>query len=102
MKIIPAIDLIDGQCVRLQQGDYTKKTVYATDPLEVAQEFEAAGIRHLHLVDLDGAKKGSGVNHQVLERLAQKTNLEIDFGDRFSGSLDFVDLSIFGGVPSDF
>lgn len=80
MKIIPAIDLIDGQCVRLQQGDYTKKTVYSADPLEVAQGFEAVGIRHLHLVDLDGAKKGSGVNHQVLERLAQETNLEIDFG----------------------
>ncbi len=80
MRIIPAIDLIDGQCVRLTQGDYNVKTVYHTDPVEVARSFEAAGITHLHLVDLDGAKKGHIVNHKVLKEICQTTYLKVDFG----------------------
>lgn len=80
MEIIPAIDLIDGTCVRLTQGDYSRKTVYHTDPLEVALAFEEAGIRRLHLVDLDGAKAGRIMNQHVLEKIASKTRLIIDFG----------------------
>ena len=80
MEIIPAIDCIDGKCVRLTQGDYAQKTVYHDDPLEVAMQFEAAGIKRLHLVDLDGAKAGKVVNWKVLERIATHTTLEIDFG----------------------
>lgn len=80
IEIIPAIDLIDGKCVRLSQGDYNKKTVYNKNPLEVAKMFEAAGITRLHLVDLDGAKAKHIVNHKVLETIASKTNLIIDFG----------------------
>jgi len=78
--IIPAIDIINGQCVRLTQGDYQQKKVYNTNPLEVAQEFEAAGITRLHLVDLDGAKAQHIVNHKVLEQIATHTKLQIDFG----------------------
>lgn len=80
IEIIPAIDLIDGKCVRLSQGDYNRKTVYNEDPLEVAKMFETAGIRRLHLVDLDGAKAKHIVNYKVLQRIAGKTNLVIDFG----------------------
>lgn len=80
MFIIPAIDLIDGKCVRLTQGDYAQKKVYNEDPLEVAKAFEAAGIKRLHLVDLDGAKAKRIINHKVLEKIASKTNLQIDFG----------------------
>lgn len=80
MEIIPAIDLIHGKCVRLTQGDYDKKTTYNENPLEVAKEFEDIGIRRLHLVDLDGAKKGEVVNLKVLELIASKTSLIIDFG----------------------
>lgn len=80
IEIIPAIDLIDGKCVRLSQGDYQQKTVYNENPLEVAKMFEDAGIRRLHLVDLDGAKAHHIVNHKVLETIASKTNLVIDFG----------------------
>lgn len=80
IEIIPAIDLIDGKCVRLSQGDYNQKTVYNENPLEVALMFEAAGIRRLHLVDLDGAKASHIVNHKVLELLSTNTNLIIDFG----------------------
>lgn len=80
MHIIPAIDLIDGKCVRLTQGDYAQKKVYNEDPLAVAQEFEAAGIRRLHVVDLDGARSGGIVNHRVLSLIAGKTNLRIDWG----------------------
>ena len=78
--IIPAIDLIDGKCVRLSQGDYTQKKVYNENPLEVASQFEAAGIKRLHLVDLDGAKAGAVQNWKVLELLAANTSLSIDFG----------------------
>ncbi len=80
MRIIPAIDIIDGKCVRLSQGDYNQKTVYNEDPLEVAKEFEANGIKHLHLVDLDGAKSSHVVNWKVLERIAGQTGLHVDFG----------------------
>lgn len=80
MRIIPAIDIIDGKCVRLSKGDYDTKKIYNENPLEVAQEFEAHGIQYLHLVDLDGAKSKHIVNHKVLEQIASKTNLAIDFG----------------------
>lgn len=80
IQIIPAIDIIDGKCVRLSQGDYARKTVYNENPLEVAKQFEGIGIKRLHLVDLDGAKKGTIVNLKVLERIASQTNLTIDFG----------------------
>ena len=80
MRIIPAIDIIDGKCVRLTQGDYSTKKVYGEDPLEVAYQFQDAGIRHLHLVDLDGARSKHIVNYRVLERIALKTELSIDFG----------------------
>ncbi|RKD91238.1 1-(5-phosphoribosyl)-5-[(5-phosphoribosylamino)methylideneamino]imidazole-4-carboxamide isomerase [Mangrovibacterium diazotrophicum] len=80
ITIIPAIDLIDAKCVRLSQGDYNQKTVYNENPLEVAKMFEDAGITRLHLVDLDGAKAKHIVNYKVLETIASKTNLVIDFG----------------------
>ncbi|PQB04436.1 1-(5-phosphoribosyl)-5-[(5-phosphoribosylamino)methylideneamino]imidazole-4-carboxamide isomerase [Aureitalea marina] len=80
MRIIPAIDIIDGKCVRLTQGDYEQKKVYNEDPLEVALEFQDHGIRYLHLVDLDGAKSKRIVNHQILEKLSTRTDLSIDFG----------------------
>ncbi len=80
MQIIPAIDLIDGKCVRLTQGDYAQKKIYNENPLEVAKQFEDIGITRLHLVDLDGAKKGEVVNYKVLEKIASQTKLIIDFG----------------------
>ncbi len=88
IEIIPAIDLIDGKCVRLSQGDYERKTVYNENPLEVAKMFEAAGIRRLHLVDLDGAKAGHIVNHKVLEQVATKTDLVVDFGGGLKSDKD--------------
>lgn len=80
MIIIPAIDIIDGKCVRLTQGDYTQKKIYNEHPLEVARQFEDAGLARLHLVDLDGAKSGAVKNWKVLEAIAGKTSLIIDFG----------------------
>lgn len=80
IDIIPAIDVIDGKCVRLTKGDYDKKKVYADDPLDVALMMQDAGCHRLHLVDLDGAKSNHIVNHRVLERIATATNLVIDFG----------------------
>lgn len=80
MELIPAIDLIEGKCVRLTQGDYSTRKVYNEDPLEVALQFESVGIERLHVVDLDGAKAGHIVNYNVLERLASRTRLIIDFG----------------------
>lgn len=80
IEIIPAIDIIEGKCVRLTQGDYNTKKAYSDDPLEVAMRFEGAGIRRLHLVDLDGAKKGQLVNYKVLEKITGKTGLSVDFG----------------------
>lgn len=80
MKIIPAIDIIDGKCVRLSKGDYNTKKIYNEDPLEVAKEFESFGIQFLHLVDLDGAKSKHIVNQKVLDNIAKSTSLHIDFG----------------------
>lgn len=80
MEIIPAIDIIDGKCVRLTQGDYEQKKIYNEHPLEVAKQFEAAGLHRLHLVDLDGAKAGAVKNWKVLEAIAGKTSLVVDFG----------------------
>ena len=80
MRIIPAIDIIEGKCVRLSKGDYSTKKVYNENPLEVAKAFEAHGIKHLHLVDLDGAKSSHIVNYKILEEIASKTALNIDFG----------------------
>jgi phosphoribosylformimino-5-aminoimidazole carboxamide ribotide isomerase len=88
MFIIPAIDLIDGKCVRLTQGDYAQKKVYNEDPLEVALAFEDAGIQRLHLVDLDGAKAKRIINHKVLEKIATKTQLQIDFGGGLKSDQD--------------
>ncbi|GJM31661.1 MAG: 1-(5-phosphoribosyl)-5-[(5-phosphoribosylamino) me thylideneamino] imidazole-4-carboxamide isomerase [Saprospiraceae bacterium] len=80
MQIIPAIDIIEGKCVRLTQGDYNQKKVYNEDPLEVAKQFEGAGLQRLHLVDLDGARASRIINHRVLEKIASRTTLHIDFG----------------------
>jgi phosphoribosylformimino-5-aminoimidazole carboxamide ribotide isomerase len=79
-SIIPAIDLMDGKCVRLSNGDYNKQTVYYDDPLIAAKKFEEAGLKRLHVVDLDGAKAGHVINLKTLEYLASNTGLEIDFG----------------------
>jgi phosphoribosylformimino-5-aminoimidazole carboxamide ribotide isomerase len=80
MQIISAIDIIEGKCVRLTEGDYTQKKIYNEDPLEVAKQFEGVGLMRLHLVDLDGAKAGKVINWKVLEKIANKTSLVIDFG----------------------
>lgn len=80
IELIPAIDLIEGKCVRLTQGDYDTKKIYNEDPLEVAKMFESYGIRRLHLVDLDGAREGRIINYRTLERIATRTSLIIDFG----------------------
>ena len=88
IEIIPAIDIIDGKCVRLSQGDYDKKTIYNEDPLEVAKMFEDFGIQRLHLVDLDGAKAHHIVNYKVLDRIANNTKLIIDFGGGLKSDKD--------------
>ncbi len=88
MRIIPAIDIIDGKCVRLTKGDYNTKKIYNENPLEVAKQFEASGIEYLHLVDLDGAKAQHIVNYKVLEQLASKTTLKIDFGGGLKSNED--------------
>jgi phosphoribosylformimino-5-aminoimidazole carboxamide ribotide isomerase len=80
IEIIPAIDLIDGKCVRLSQGDFSRKKIYNENPLEAAKEFESAGLKRLHIVDLDGAKNGRVTNLKVLENIARNTALTIDFG----------------------
>ncbi|RMZ60099.1 1-(5-phosphoribosyl)-5-[(5-phosphoribosylamino)methylideneamino]imidazole-4-carboxamide isomerase [Chryseobacterium nematophagum] len=88
MRIIPAIDIIDGKCVRLSKGDYNTKKVYNENPLEVAKSFEDYGIQYLHLVDLDGAKSKHIVNHKVLETIARETSLKIDFGGGLKSQSD--------------
>jgi phosphoribosylformimino-5-aminoimidazole carboxamide ribotide isomerase len=88
MRIIPAIDIIDGKCVRLTKGDYDTKKIYNENPLEVAKKFEDSGIEYLHLVDLDGAKAKHIVNYKVLELIASKTNLKIDFGGGLKSNED--------------
>lgn len=80
IKIIPAIDIIDGKCVRLKQGDYEQKKVYDDDPVAVAKRFAEAGIERLHMVDLDGAKAGRVINDHILRRVVEETNLKVDFG----------------------
>jgi phosphoribosylformimino-5-aminoimidazole carboxamide ribotide isomerase len=80
MRIIPAIDIIDGKCVRLTQGDYAQKKIYNENPIEVAKEFEVTGLKFLHLVDLDGAKAGKVTNWKVVESICKQTGLEVDFG----------------------
>ncbi len=88
MEIIPAIDIIDGKCVRLTHGDYAQKKIYNEHPLEVAKEFEDAGLKRLHLVDLDGAKAGTVKNWKVLENIAGKTGLVVDFGGGIKSATD--------------
>lgn len=80
MQIIPAIDIIDGKCVRLTEGDYSSKTEYAFSPLEMAKQYEEIGFKRVHLVDLDGAKAGNVINWKIVEEIASETNLSIDFG----------------------
>lgn len=88
IEIVPAIDIIEGKCVRLVQGDYQQKTVYNEDPLEVAKMFEDNGVKRLHVVDLDGAKAQHIVNYDVLERIAGKTSLSVDFGGGLKSDKD--------------
>lgn len=88
MKLIPAIDIIEGQCVRLTKGDYSTKKVYHNNPLNVAKMFEDSGIEYLHLVDLDGAKAQHIVNYKVLELISSKTQLKIDFGGGLKSDSD--------------
>ncbi len=90
IELIPAIDIIEGKCVRLTQGDYSTKKVYNEDPLEVAKMFEDHGIRRLHVVDLDGARQGQIINYKTLEKLAGHTNLIIDFGGGLKRDEDLV------------
>lgn len=88
MRLIPAIDIIDGKCVRLSKGDYDTKKIYNENPLEVAKSFEAHGIQYLHLVDLDGSKSSRIVNYKILEQIASKTSLKIDFGGGLKSDSD--------------
>ena len=88
MRIIPAIDIIEGKCVRLSKGDYNTKIIYNENPLEVAKMFEAHGVKYLHLVDLDGAKSSRIVNHKILDQIASKTKLKIDFGGGLKSDAD--------------
>jgi phosphoribosylformimino-5-aminoimidazole carboxamide ribotide isomerase len=97
IEIIPAIDIIEGKCVRLTQGDYAQKKVYNEHPLEVARQFEDAGLKRLHLVDLDGAKAGSVRNWKVLETIAGKTTMTIDFGGGIKSAAD-VDIVFSSGA----
>lgn len=97
MRIIPAIDIINGKCVRLTKGDYNTKKVYNNNPLEVAKEFEANGIKHLHLVDLDGAKSQHIVNYKVLEDICTNTNLKVDFGGGLKTTKD-IDIAFNSGA----
>ena len=88
MRIIPAIDIIEGKCVRLSKGDYNTKIIYNENPLEVAKSFEAHGIEYLHLVDLDGAKSSQIINYKILEQIATQTKLKIDFGGGLKSDSD--------------
>ncbi len=105
IEIIPAIDLIGGDCVRLVKGDYEQKTVYSKDPVEVAKVFQDTGIRRLHLVDLDGAKTGKIINLSILESIASQTSLMIDFGGGITSDEDMnavynagADIATIGSV----
>lgn len=90
IELIPAIDIIDGKCVRLTKGDYATSKVYNEDPVEVALEIESYGLGRLHVVDLDGAKSKHVVNHRVLHRIASRTSLKIDFGGGIKSDEDLV------------
>lgn len=97
MRIIPAIDIIDGSCVRLTKGDYTQKKVYNNDPVAVARQFEEAGLKYLHLVDLDGAKTGAIVNWNIVDRIVNETGLIVDFGGGIKREEDIqklIDLGV--------
>jgi phosphoribosylformimino-5-aminoimidazole carboxamide ribotide isomerase len=96
ISIIPAIDIIEGKCVRLSQGDYSKKKIYNENPIQVAKEFEDIGIKRLHLVDLDGAKAKHVVNAKVLEKIASHTNLQIDFGGGIKSDED-IKIVLYSG-----
>ena len=97
MRIIPAIDIIEGKCVRLTKGDYTTKKIYNEHPLEVAKQFEDSGIEFLHIVDLDGAKASKIINYKVLETIASKTTLKIDFGGGLKSGKD-VEIAFNAGA----
>ena len=98
IEIIPAIDLIDGECVRLTHGDFSRKTVYHDDPLEAARRFESLGLRRLHIVDLDGARTGRPVNLAALERVAGGTGLTIDFGGGIKSEADLESVFAAGAA----
>lgn len=93
MRIIPAIDIIDGKCVRLTKGDYSTQKIYNENPVEVAKSFEANGIRYLHLVDLDGAKSKHIVNKDILRKISTKTSLTVDFGGGIKPMKMYASLS---------
>ncbi len=97
IQIIPAIDIIDGKCVRLTQGDYSRKTVYNEDPVEIAKMFEDYGIKRLHTVDLDGAKSSHVINYKTIERIATTTNLTIDFGGGIKSNSD-IEIAFSSGA----
>jgi phosphoribosylformimino-5-aminoimidazole carboxamide ribotide isomerase len=97
IEIVPAIDILDGKAVRLSQGDYEQKVVYGDDPLEIAKNLEDHGIRRLHLVDLDGAKANRIINYKVLERIASRTSLIIDFGGGLKSDTD-LDIAFDNGA----
>lgn len=97
MDIIPAIDIIDGKCVRLSKGDYNEKTIYSNSPLDVAKQFMDAGIKRLHLVDLDGARSSHIVNYKTLQQIATHTNLVIDFGGGVKSNQD-IDIALNSGA----
>lgn len=97
MRIIPAIDLIDGKCVRLVKGDYDQKTIYNDDPVDMAMQFQDHGVKYLHLVDLDGAKAGKIINHRILEAIASNTGLIIDFGGGIRSAEDVQTVFDYGG-----
>ncbi|MGC9341726.1 MAG: 1-(5-phosphoribosyl)-5-[(5-phosphoribosylamino)methylideneamino]imidazole-4-carboxamide isomerase [Bacteroidales bacterium] len=97
MQIIPALDIIEGKCVRLSQGDYSKKKIYNSDPVEVAKMFEDWGLKRIHIVDLDGAKESHIVNHEVLNKISSSTSLIIDFGGGIKSDSD-VEIAFDSGA----
>ena len=97
MRIIPAIDIIEGKCVRLTRGDFSTQKIYNEDPLEVAKKVEDNGIRYIHIVDLDGARRKKIVNHRILEKIASRTSLEIDFGGGIRSDSD-IEIAFASGA----
>ena len=98
IELVPAIDIIGGKCVRLTQGDYSRKTEYGAEPADIARQFEECGIKRLHMVDLDGARSNHIVNYRVLEKVAAKTSLTIDFGGGLKSD-DDIRIACVGGAP---